>query len=176
MGIVSLCQCTCATISTTWSHVSSWLGWYYYRLLDIMILWLDYHVWIVSALGKLRSLPGFLGCSSVERAQIGQATTGSSDESQQSQIEGSQIALCGKRNTLKVGELNEMCQYEVIHFHCGHAGRRLIKHCHFARNDPNHQCFGAWSIKREWISANQSCQTCVQREMMRRAQQAQLRI
>ncbi|OTA38245.1 hypothetical protein BTJ68_01557 [Hortaea werneckii EXF-2000] len=66
--------------------------------------------------------------------------------------------------------------YEVIHFHCGHAGRRLIKHCHFARNDPNHQCFGAWSIKREWISANQSCQTCVQREMMRRAQQAQLRI
>ncbi|RMY76619.1 hypothetical protein D0863_01836 [Hortaea werneckii] len=90
--------------------------------------------------------------------------------------EGPQIALDSERNFFKVRNVNEMCQYEVIHFHCGHAGRRLIKHCHFARNDPNHQCFGAWSIKREWISANQSCQTCVQREMMRRAQQAQLRI
>lgn len=67
-------------------------------------------------------------------------------------------------------------QYEVIHFHCGHAGRRLIKHCHFARNDPNHQCFGAWSIKREWISANQLCQACGQQQVLRRAQQAQVRI
>ncbi|RMZ35454.1 hypothetical protein D0859_00401 [Hortaea werneckii] len=141
-----------------------------------MILWLDYHVRIVSGLGKLRSLPGFLGCSSVERTQIGEATTRSSDESQYSQRKGSQVALRGDRNFSKIRNIDEMCQYEVIHFHCGHAGRRLIKHCHFARNDPNHQCFGAWSIKREWISANQSCQTCVQREMMRRAQQAQLRI
>ncbi|KXL47419.1 hypothetical protein M433DRAFT_434063 [Acidomyces richmondensis BFW] len=67
-------------------------------------------------------------------------------------------------------------KYEVIHFNCGHAGRRLIKHCHFARNDPNHQCFGAWSIKREWISANQVCQACCQQEAIRRAQQAQIRL
>ncbi|SMQ46295.1 unnamed protein product [Zymoseptoria tritici ST99CH_3D7] len=69
-----------------------------------------------------------------------------------------------------------MCQFEVIHFQCGHSGRRLIKHCHFARNDPNHQCFGAWSIKREWISANQICRECGQQANIRRAQQAQLRL
>ncbi|EOD48215.1 hypothetical protein UCRNP2_4994 [Neofusicoccum parvum UCRNP2] len=54
-----------------------------------------------------------------------------------------------------------MCQYEAIHYHCSHVGRRLIKHCHFARNDPNHQCFGAWSIKREWKQPFENCPTCV---------------
>ncbi|KAM0722972.1 hypothetical protein Q7P37_001170 [Cladosporium fusiforme] len=53
-----------------------------------------------------------------------------------------------------------------------HSGRRLIKHCHFARNDPKHQCFGAWSVKREWISANQVCQACGQQNMARRTEQA----
>ena len=55
----------------------------------------------------------------------------------------------------------EMCQYESIHFSCGHVGRRLIKHCHFARNDPNHQCFGAWSIKREWTQPRENCAACI---------------
>ncbi|KAI4846662.1 hypothetical protein E4T44_04936 [Aureobasidium sp. EXF-8845] len=50
-----------------------------------------------------------------------------------------------------------MCQYENIHYGCGHAARRLIKHCHFARNDPNHQCFGAWSVKREWSNPTEYC-------------------
>lgn len=54
-----------------------------------------------------------------------------------------------------------MCQYEAIHYHCSHVGRRLIKHCHFARNDPNHQCFGAWSIKREWKQPFENCPGCV---------------
>ncbi|KAI4844927.1 hypothetical protein E4T44_05917 [Aureobasidium sp. EXF-8845] len=54
----------------------------------------------------------------------------------------------------------EMCQYENIHYGCGHAARRLIKHCHFARNDPNHQCFGAWSVKREWSNPTEYCRNC----------------
>ncbi|KAK8231424.1 hypothetical protein HDK77DRAFT_485630 [Phyllosticta capitalensis] len=54
-----------------------------------------------------------------------------------------------------------MCQYEAIHFNCGHVCRRLIKYCHFARNDPNHQCFGAWSIKREWRQPYENCHACV---------------
>ncbi|KAL2025417.1 hypothetical protein VTO58DRAFT_103642 [Aureobasidium pullulans] len=53
-----------------------------------------------------------------------------------------------------------MCQYENIHYGCGHAVRRLIKHCHFARNDPNHQCFGAWSVKREWSNPTEYCRNC----------------
>ncbi|KAF2722722.1 hypothetical protein K431DRAFT_208741, partial [Polychaeton citri CBS 116435] len=50
--------------------------------------------------------------------------------------------------------------YEVIHFVCHHSGRRLISHCHFARNDPEHVCRGPWSIVREWASANQVCFDC----------------
>ncbi|KAF2188416.1 hypothetical protein K469DRAFT_493403, partial [Zopfia rhizophila CBS 207.26] len=54
-----------------------------------------------------------------------------------------------------------MCHYELIHFiACGHEDRRLIKHCHFARNDPNHQCFGAWSFKREWTQNEGECDRC----------------
>ncbi|EMF16776.1 uncharacterized protein SEPMUDRAFT_137520 [Sphaerulina musiva SO2202] len=68
-----------------------------------------------------------------------------------------------------------MCQYEVIHFECGHSGRRLIKHCHFARNDANHHCFSAWVVKREWRSL-QVCQGCGQQADVRRNQQAQLRL
>ncbi|KAF2486860.1 hypothetical protein BDY17DRAFT_321619 [Neohortaea acidophila] len=70
---------------------------------------------------------------------------------------------------------NEPCVelYEVIHFHCGHAGRRLIKHCHFARNDPEHMCSGSWSIKREWISANQVCAECAHQNWLRRVQMQQ---
>ncbi|KAF2492078.1 hypothetical protein BU16DRAFT_529450 [Lophium mytilinum] len=58
-----------------------------------------------------------------------------------------------------------MCQYESINFSCGHSRPRLIKHCHFARNDPNHQCFGAWSIKREWTNPHENCDICVRRGM-----------
>ena len=35
-----------------------------------------------------------------------------------------------------------MCDYHLITYTCGHHEYRLIRHCHFARNDPNHQCFG----------------------------------
>lgn len=68
--------------------------------------------------------------------------------------------------------IDPMCQFEVIHFSCGHSSRRLIKHCHFARNDPRHQCFGAWSVKREWTSRHEHCQSCAyqrQRPTMRAA-------
>ncbi|KAF2427794.1 hypothetical protein EJ08DRAFT_577285, partial [Tothia fuscella] len=43
-----------------------------------------------------------------------------------------------------------MCQYEQINYACGHSPRRLHKHCHFARNDPSHSCFGAYSVNSEF--------------------------
>ncbi|KAF2202252.1 hypothetical protein GQ43DRAFT_392479 [Delitschia confertaspora ATCC 74209] len=56
-----------------------------------------------------------------------------------------------------------MCQYENMIFPCGHDTRRLIKHCHFARNDPNHQCFGAWTYKRIWERDDtEECPLCPQ--------------
>lgn len=58
-------------------------------------------------------------------------------------------------------EITVMCQYENISYNCGHHKLRLIKHCHFARNDPEHACFGAWNIKREWSLPYENCPDCV---------------
>ncbi|KAF2750175.1 hypothetical protein M011DRAFT_390781, partial [Sporormia fimetaria CBS 119925] len=53
--------------------------------------------------------------------------------------------------------------YERIHFiSCGHQCHRLIQYCHFARNDPLHQCFGAWNVKREWQQPEILCDNCIQ--------------
>ncbi|EGP82026.1 uncharacterized protein MYCGRDRAFT_106685 [Zymoseptoria tritici IPO323] len=60
-------------------------------------------------------------------------------------------------------------QFELIHPQCGHAIRRLVKHCHFARNDPKHQCSGAWSFRREWISVHLICRQCCQQANVNRA-------
>jgi len=54
-----------------------------------------------------------------------------------------------------------MCFYEEIHFvSCGHKEKRLWKYCHFARNDPGHQCFGAWNIKSAWKQHETVCEHC----------------
>ena len=54
-----------------------------------------------------------------------------------------------------------MCQYEGITYACTHSKLRIWKHCHFARNDPNHQCFGAWTIEREIELPKENCPDCV---------------
>jgi hypothetical protein len=54
-----------------------------------------------------------------------------------------------------------MCYYEEIHFvSCGHKEKRLQKYCHFARNDPGHQCFGAWNIRQAWEQHETECENC----------------
>ena len=40
-----------------------------------------------------------------------------------------------------------MCDWEEFQFICGHKKDRLLSHCHFARTDPLHQCFGVKVIK-----------------------------
>jgi hypothetical protein len=55
----------------------------------------------------------------------------------------------------------KMCQYESVKFNCGHKTLRLIKHCHFARNDPMHNCFGAWSVSSEHDLPDENCRYCV---------------
>ncbi|KAF2458955.1 hypothetical protein BDY21DRAFT_197898 [Lineolata rhizophorae] len=42
-----------------------------------------------------------------------------------------------------------MCELEHMHWVCGHEGDRIIKYCHFARNDPKHYCGGVQVRKRE---------------------------
>jgi len=43
-----------------------------------------------------------------------------------------------------------MCDYEEFLFDCGHSHQRLKSYCHFARNDPNHQCFGVKKLRDVW--------------------------
>jgi hypothetical protein len=57
----------------------------------------------------------------------------------------------------------DMCYYEKITFvTCGHQEKRLTQYCHFARNDPGHQCFGAWRWSREWEQFDTKCGRCTQ--------------
>lgn len=58
----------------------------------------------------------------------------------------------------------KMCFYEKIKFSCSHVEHLLIQHCHFARNDPGHQCFGAWNVRREWYQREMSCSDCVRQK------------
>ncbi|KAK0643114.1 hypothetical protein B0T16DRAFT_333340 [Cercophora newfieldiana] len=65
-----------------------------------------------------------------------------------------------------------MCDFEEFVFTCGHSTFRLKSYCHFARNDPNHQCFGVKKLKNVWDQTF-ACDGCVQRarhedEMRRR--------
>lgn len=66
-----------------------------------------------------------------------------------------------------------MCDWEAIHFKCGHSMRRLFRYCHFARNDINHQCMGPWALKREWNNPYALCDRCYERIREQEAQQAQ---
>ncbi|KAF2473569.1 uncharacterized protein BDR25DRAFT_165268, partial [Lindgomyces ingoldianus] len=51
--------------------------------------------------------------------------------------------------------------FERVHFQqCGHEEKRVTSHCHFARNDPLHQCFGVWTMKREWWVRERMCKDC----------------
>jgi hypothetical protein len=55
-----------------------------------------------------------------------------------------------------------MCYYEIIRsVMCGHEEMRLFQYCHFARNDQNHQCFGAWNIKRVREQSEVRCTSCI---------------
>lgn len=43
-----------------------------------------------------------------------------------------------------------MCDWEEFLFLCNHSTLRLKSYCHFARNDPNHQCFGVKVLRNSW--------------------------
>ncbi len=53
-----------------------------------------------------------------------------------------------------------MCDWEEFQFVCGHNSSRLLSHCHFARTDPYHQCFGVKVIRHVWVQGV-ACQPCL---------------
>ncbi|KAF4584110.1 hypothetical protein GQ602_005483 [Ophiocordyceps camponoti-floridani] len=43
-----------------------------------------------------------------------------------------------------------MCDWEEFLFTCNHSALRLKSFCHFARNDPFHQCYGVKVLRNSW--------------------------
>ncbi|KAJ9156337.1 hypothetical protein NKR23_g1447 [Pleurostoma richardsiae] len=53
-----------------------------------------------------------------------------------------------------------MCDWEEFIFSCRCSVTKLKSHCHFARNDPNHQCFGVQVLKKVW-DLPEVCDKCL---------------
>ncbi|GKT50358.1 uncharacterized protein ColSpa_10539 [Colletotrichum spaethianum] len=53
-----------------------------------------------------------------------------------------------------------MCDWEEFLFTCNHSIVRLKSYCHFARNDPNHQCFGVKVLRNSW-QQSVPCNNCI---------------
>lgn len=52
-----------------------------------------------------------------------------------------------------------MCDWEEFIFGCSCTYTKRKNYCHFARNDPNHQCFGVQVLKKVW-DVTEACDKC----------------
>ncbi|RDA93636.1 hypothetical protein CP533_4918 [Ophiocordyceps camponoti-saundersi (nom. inval.)] len=62
-----------------------------------------------------------------------------------------------------------MCDWEEFLFTCNHSALRLKSFCHFARNDPYHQCYGVKVLRNSW-NQGKLCDNCLA-ERQRQASQ-----
>ena len=53
-----------------------------------------------------------------------------------------------------------MCDWEEFLFTCNHSALRIKSYCHFARNDPFHQCFGVKVLRHSWQQSG-ACDECL---------------
>ena len=53
-----------------------------------------------------------------------------------------------------------MCNFETLHYRCGHTDRRRYAYCHAARNDPDHVCLGVKVMKRTYSILDADCERC----------------
>lgn len=54
-----------------------------------------------------------------------------------------------------------MCEIEIFTMACSHEFTKLLSYCHFARNDPLHQCFGPKTVKNRWAQ-RAICGSCAE--------------
>jgi len=52
-----------------------------------------------------------------------------------------------------------MCDWEEFIFGCSCTYTKRKNYCHFARNDPSHQCFGVQVLKKVW-DVPEACDKC----------------
>ncbi|CZT50580.1 uncharacterized protein RSE6_11591 [Rhynchosporium secalis] len=72
-----------------------------------------------------------------------------------------------------------MCDYECFKFTCNCETKKLLSYCHFARNDPYHQCFDVDVIRNTFMQsglcpghvAQQEAAATQQRLLQRQQQQ-----
>jgi len=64
-----------------------------------------------------------------------------------------------------------MCDYEEFLFDCGCSEQRLKSYCHFARNDPHHQCFGVKKLRDVW-EQRRLCDACTLKHYQGQQRQA----
>ncbi|KAF3760474.1 hypothetical protein M406DRAFT_244396, partial [Cryphonectria parasitica EP155] len=53
-----------------------------------------------------------------------------------------------------------MCDWEEFIFGCSCSYTKRKTYCHFARNDPNHQCFGVQVLRKVW-DVPEACDRCM---------------
>ncbi len=53
-----------------------------------------------------------------------------------------------------------MCQYEETTYRCGHVMRRVTQYCRYARDEPDHHCWGAWSHTKRTEALDRDCPNC----------------
>ncbi|KAM9875133.1 hypothetical protein VDGL01_10803 [Verticillium dahliae] len=53
-----------------------------------------------------------------------------------------------------------MCDWEEFLFTCSHSIVKLKSYCHFARNDPHHQCFSVKVLRHSWRQGV-PCEKCL---------------
>jgi hypothetical protein len=61
-----------------------------------------------------------------------------------------------------------MCLWQQVDHVCGHDAKGdLLELCHFARNDPNHQHFGAWNYKKSAgvLKSDKICPECIKEQV-----------
>jgi hypothetical protein len=63
-----------------------------------------------------------------------------------------------------------MCDFEEFIFTCNHSVFRLKSYCHYARNDPHHQCRRVKKLRNCW-DQNRECDACAE-ERRRQAELA----
>lgn len=52
-----------------------------------------------------------------------------------------------------------MCDWEEFIFCCSCSYTKRKNYCHFARNDPNHKCFGVQVLRKVW-EVPETCEKC----------------
>ncbi|CAJ2502872.1 Uu.00g102660.m01.CDS01 [Anthostomella pinea] len=100
-----------------------------------------------------------LGCSSLLK-ELRESDSTYSPQQHEAQVKKTSAEPLD-RYLPKLQDQDKMCDWEEFLFVCNHSTLRLKSYCHFARNDPNHQCLGVKVLRDSWYQDGQLCDNCM---------------